>query len=287
MGKVTVKIAEQNHSSSATHRTLEKSSTLARKYVRKPAAVRTMPKTSTVTASSANAVVAKPITKVASAPRTSASAVRARQIELRKRQAQARATVSHQPVTSSKARPTVQAKERAAKSAARSTTKIDSDAPKMKSKRKSHRVLIATFCSAVTVAALFFFVQTNMPDITVRVAALQTGIDASYPSYIPRGYSLKTVTAEKDGSITMYFTGEGDNAFTLTEEKSSWDSTSLLNNFVKSNYSSKYATLRERGVTVYVDSGKATWVNGGLLFKVTSKMRNLSKEQILNLVSSI
>ena len=247
MGKITVKTDEQSHSSSATHTTLEKSSTLARKYVKKPAA-------------------------------------RLDAAELRRRQNKADALNrrSAAPKTTKK-----MAQDKAAKSAMRSVAKMNDDLPKMKTKHKPHRIALAILCSAITVCALFFFVQTNMPDITVKVAAMQTGIDASYPSYIPRNYQLSTVTSEKDGSITMTFSGPDGASFTLTEEKSTWDSTALLNNFVKGNYSSDYTTLRERGITVYIDRGNATWVNGGLLYKTSSTGRNLSKEQVINLVSSL
>ncbi len=310
MGKVTVTTASQNHSSSATHRTLQKSSTLARKYVkkpvaaRKPAGVKHIQVASTVkkpvsapksamrrsvatpkrVAIQQSATISRPVPapapKTVSVPRpvVSQKTVRARQLELQRLQAQKAPRQS---------RPTVATKEKAAKSALRSVAKMNEDAPQMKTKHKSHRILLATVCSLVTVIGIFFFVQTKMPDITVKVAALQTGIDAAYPSHIPRGYSLDTVTSEKDDSITMTFSNNEDDSFTLTEEKSSWDSTSLLNLFVKSNFSPKYTTLREQGITVYVDNGKAAWVNGGTLFKLTSKGRSLSKEQILNLVASI
>ncbi|MBR0480810.1 DUF4367 domain-containing protein [Candidatus Saccharibacteria bacterium] len=253
MGKITINSDDQSHESSATHTMLEKSSTLARKYVKRP---------------------------------TTRKMVDAKvdQAELRRRQYKAN-VMNHKSLTPKTTKKVIQ--EKAAKSAMRSVAKMNDDTPKMKTKRKPHRIALAVLCSAITVCALFFFVQTNMPDITVKVAAMQTGIDATYPSYIPRNYALDTVTSEKDGSITMTFRGPDDAGFTLTEEKSTWDSTALLNNFVKKNYSADYATLRERGITVYVDRGNATWVNGGLLYKTTSQGKNLSKEQIINLVSSL
>ncbi len=253
MGKITVKSDEQSHESSATHTTLEKSSTLARKYVRRPVA-----------------------TKMVDA--------KVDQAELRRRQNKAN-SLNHKTTYPKVSKKVTQ--EKAAKSAMRSVAKMNDNTPKMKTKHKPHRIALAALCSAITVFALFFFVQTNMPDITVKVAAMQTGIDAAYPSYIPRNYALDTVTSEKDGSITMTFRGPDESSFTLTEEKSTWDSTALLNNFVKGNYSADYTTLRERGVTVYIDRGSATWVNGGLLYKTTSQGKNLSKEQIINLVSSL
>lgn len=248
MGKIAVKAEDQGNSSAATHTMLEKSSTLNRHYVKRPKAVAKKP-----------APVAKTSAKPAS-----------RRALLARKSASIKAS-----------------KESAAKSASRSVSHMNNNTPKMKTKRKPHRIAFAIACSAVTVLGLFFFVQTSMPDITVKVTAMQTGIDAVYPSYIPRNYSFKDATSEKDGSITMTFSGPEGASFTLTEEKSTWDSNALLNNFVKSNFSGDYATLRERGITVYVDRGSAAWVNGGILFKTTSSGKNLTKEQIINLVSSL
>ena len=154
-------------------------------------------------------------------------------------------------------------------------------------KRGKGRVLLAFTCSAIVVAALGVFVAINMPNISVKVAAMQTGIDAEYPDFVPRNYSMETVASDKDGKITMKFVGPNESSFILTEEKSTWDSNAVLNNFVKENYSSNYSTMHEQGITYYSEAGSAAWVNGGILYKITSYGKNLSKEQIRNLVVSL
>ncbi|MBQ9016759.1 hypothetical protein IJ103_00740, partial [Candidatus Saccharibacteria bacterium] len=76
----------------------------------------------------------------------------------------------------------------------------------MKSSR-GHKFALAFGCSAVVVAALAIFVAINMPNISVKIAAAQTGIEATYPSVVPRNYSLETVASDKSGKITMKFVG--------------------------------------------------------------------------------
>lgn len=281
MGKIA--IADGQANSSATHTMLEKSSTLNRKYVKRPKAVRTAVAKNAPTSAakamasaSASAKVTKTATAKAAKPAPTARAMSAAKSAPKTRKA------ASERVSMKKS-----AQDTAAKSAMRSLAKMNDDAPTMKAKRKPHRIALAFACSAITVLGLFFFVQTNMPDITVKVTAMQTGIDAVYPSYIPRNYSFGDAISEKDGSITMSFNGPEGASFTLTEEKSTWDSTALLNNYVKGNFSSDYSTVRERGITVYIDQGDATWVNGGILYKVKSEIRRLTKEQIVNLVSSL
>ena len=257
MGKIAVKAEEKDNSSSATHTMLEKSSTLARKYVKRP---------------KAKMVDAKVDSKDLRRRQEKASAINRRK--------SAPATRPLKTVRKSKA-------DSAAKSAMRSVAQMNNDTPKMKTKHKPHRIALAIFCSAVTVVGLFFFIQASIPDVLIEVKAINSGIDVVRPKYIPRGYSLSNASSEKDGSITMVFAGPEDSSFTLTEEKSTWDSTALLNNYVKSNFSSDYSTIRERGITVYIDHGDAAWVNGGILYKTNSEGRRLTKEQIINLVSSL
>ena len=156
--------------------------------------------------------------------------------------------------------------------------------------KKPHTLLsifLATICSAAAVGAIVYFVNLNMPDISVKVAAMQTGINASYPSYVPRDYSLSHVASDDGKRVTLTFDGPDDSSFVLTEEATSWDTTALLNNYVKKRFSSNFTTLREQGITIYIDNDSAAWINGGVLYQIKSTGRNLTKEQIRNIVVSL
>lgn len=148
------------------------------------------------------------------------------------------------------------------------------------------RFILAFGCAAACVIALALFVNANMPDISVRVAAMQTGIEASYPSYVPREFSLSNILSE-EGKITMEFTKSGGEKFTLTEQKSSWDSNALLNNYVKENWQDNYITTHEQGVTIYIKNSSATWVNGGILYTLEAADNTLTKKQINSIVVSL
>ena len=126
-----------------------------------------------------------------------------------------------------------------------------------------------------------------MPTISVRVAAMQTGIEATYPTYVPRGFALDGVTSDQDGLISMTFRGDDGTSFQLTEEKSSWDSNAVLNNYIRTTYGDEYDTLREQGITVYIAGSNSAWVNGGILYKVTTDGATLSKKQLKNLATSL
>lgn len=149
------------------------------------------------------------------------------------------------------------------------------------------RVMLALSCTAVAVFAIVYFVNINMPDLSLKVAAMQTGIEASYPAYVPRDYNLADIASE-NGKIKLNFKNSfNDQAFSLTQEKSSWDSNALLSNFVKDNYSENYMVVREQGLTIYIDGSNATWVNGGIVYKITANSGTLSKKQIRSIAVSL
>lgn len=171
-----------------------------------------------------------------------------------------------------------------------STPKAKRRQPAMRAKRKGgvKRFVIAFTCAAICVGGVIAFVSSNIPDISVRVAAMQTGITASYPSYVPRDYKLGDVFSES-GKISMVFDGPDGASFTLEEEKSSWDSSALLRNFVEVNWGEDYATTHEQGITIYIAEGTsdAVWVNSGVLYKITSSGTPLTKKQVRSIVTSM
>ena len=141
------------------------------------------------------------------------------------------------------------------------------------------RLILAFGCAALAVGVIGYFVSVNTPDLSVRVAAMQSGIEATYPSYIPRGYSLSDIVSE-EGKLTM-------TSFTLSEEKSAWDNEALESNYVHSTWGSNYTSIREQGITIFISGSDATWVNGGLVYKIDASGNNLTKKQIKSIVTSL
>lgn len=175
----------------------------------------------------------------------------------------------------------------AAKPVASIKTKTAASSKTLAKHNKGARVFFAFLCSSAVVAALFFVVQSNMPDISIKVAAMQTGIQATYPSYVPRDYRLSGVYTAQDNSVAMDFLGPNQAKFTLTEEKLPWDSTALLNRFVKPKWGEDFTTIKEQGITIYISGSNAAWVNAGIVYKITNFHGELTKKQIKNIVTSL
>ncbi|MBR3116109.1 hypothetical protein IKF30_02670 [Candidatus Saccharibacteria bacterium] len=149
------------------------------------------------------------------------------------------------------------------------------------------RVVLALSCAAIAVLAIVYFVNLNMPDLSLRVAAMQTGINASYPGYIPRGYVVSSITSESKKIILDFKNSSEDHTFTLTEEASSWDSNALLNNYVKESFGEGYKTIKEQGLTIYINGSNAAWVNGGVIYKINAEGDVLTNKQICSIATSL
>ena len=146
------------------------------------------------------------------------------------------------------------------------------------------RIALATACAVTAIFAIVYFVNLTSKDMSMQVAAVQSGIEASYPSYIPRGYDMSDVTSSK-GRITMNFKSD-EGSYTITEEATTWDSDGLLDNYVKEHYGDEYTVLREQGLTIYMGGDWETWVNGGLVYKLTVSSGALTKKQMKTIATS-
>ena len=149
------------------------------------------------------------------------------------------------------------------------------------------RVVLALACATVAVFAIVYFVNTNMPDVSLKVAAMQTGINASYPSYVPRDYSISSITSENKKIVLVFKNGHTNQSYTLTEETSSWDSNALLTNYIQPTYNDNYTVVKEQGLTIYVSGSNAAWVNGGVMYKITADNDVLSNKQIRSIATSL
>lgn len=192
----------------------------------------------------------------------------------------ARVTSKKQPVATSK-----QIKDAAISAAlAKPTAKPTKE--KRFSWRLSRRftIISAVFIVVILGALLTYF---NIPSLSVGFAASQAGINATYPEYRPDGFRLDQPVTFSDGEVTLKFTSNsGSGGYVVTQTRSSWDSSAVLDNVVRKSVGDNYITTQERGLTIYSYGGSAVWVNGGILYKIVSTAP-LSGEQIRHIATSL
>lgn len=144
--------------------------------------------------------------------------------------------------------------------------------------------------ASISLAAILigaYFTYLNMPALSTRIAATQAGINAAYPTYQPSGYSLNGPVAYEKGSVVMNFSSNGSSEkFALTQTQSNWDSSAVLENYVKPNSNDKYTTDTVNGLTIYTYNTTSVWVNGGILYTVTGDA-HLAPGQVQKLATSL
>lgn len=283
--------SDSNQTAMSSHRRVKSSTTLNRKYVKRPA------KNSDVTVAVKRSPKVRrfnvPIeTGENTASRSAEQAMAQAEVHPIQTAANAKMKKRSEATPPEKKMTAKELKDRAIQKALSTASKPAAQkSAKNKKSAKLHfgfgRVILALSCAAAAVFAIAYFVNLNMPDISLKVAAMQTGIEASYPTYVPREYSLSDITSE-NGKITLNFKNSSDNSsFSLVEENSSWDSNALLTNYIKDAYGENYSTIREQGLTIYIGNDGAAWVNGGVVYKLNTNGANLTKKQIRSIATSL
>lgn len=155
-------------------------------------------------------------------------------------------------------------------SEALATAKTPSSAiKKMKKTRRFPRMASILSISLAVVMLGGYFTYLNMPSLETRVAAAQAGIDASYPSYHPDGYSLSGALAWQPGQVSMKFaSNSGPQNFTVVQQKSSYDSSAVKENYAVPKWGENVSTDTSHGLTIYSKGGNAAWVNSGILYTI-------------------
>ncbi len=162
-----------------------------------------------------------------------------------------------------------------------------------KSRRQKHGKKQGRFARFMTIGASSlaivllagYLTYLSMPQLSVRMAAIQSGVNAKYPGYSPNGYSLSGPIAFKDGEVTMKFAYvSGSQSYTINQIRSTWDS-SAVKEFVDSQ-SSDAATTVANGLTIYTYGSNAAWVNGGVFYTLRGDAP-LSSDQIAKIATSM
>lgn len=130
-----------------------------------------------------------------------------------------------------------------------------------------------------------YLTYLSMPNISIKMAAVQSGIDAKYPGYKPDGYALNGPIKFKSGEVSMkYAYADGSSGYTITQQKSSWNS-SAVKEFFSEKHKNPNTTMID-GLTIYSGGKEAAWVNGGILYQISGDA-NLSSSQIEKIATSL
>lgn len=158
---------------------------------------------------------------------------------------------------------------------------------KEKSEKKRRSRLIPAI--AVILLVLLgggYLTYINIPNFSLKIASSRAGIDANLPGYSPDGFKFDGPISYSPGQLVLKFHDQENKEYKISQRESSWDSQSLLDNFVVRE-NKDYLTFQERGLTVYIyDNNQATWVDGGVWYTIEGNSQ-LTSEQILKIAGSL
>ena len=132
-----------------------------------------------------------------------------------------------------------------------------------------------------------YIAYLNIPGISVRIAAAQSGVNAKYPDYNPDGYSFQGPVAFQQGEVELNFRSNGGGeGYTIRQKNSDWNSTAVLDNLVGKESMGEYEISSTGGVTVYTYGTRAAWTNGGVLYTISGDAP-LNTDQLVHIASSM
>ncbi len=141
----------------------------------------------------------------------------------------------------------------------------------------------AGMLAAILLLAGAYIWSVNSPKMELSRAARSAGFTASMPTYVPSSYAVRTSVDAAPGAVTMQFHSPSiDKPLKIVQRPTTWDSRSLLANFVSSQ-TQNYAKIDGQGLTIYVwNNGQASWINHGIWYTIEGASK-LSQEQILKI----
>ncbi|MDN5275909.1 MAG: hypothetical protein JWN33_558 [Candidatus Saccharibacteria bacterium] len=282
------------HHATEVHKTPERSKTLLRRSAKKPAKPAIVAPRKPSTGRTMDIARSSSISKFAPHP-VIETPVHAKRTDVHvlakphptvQRALQQQSKRSTQPTPASSHQTAKQIKDTAIAKA------LATEVPKKKANKKPFKTKLSRFSliGGLLLAVLGiggYFTYVNMPSLSVRVASAQAGIEASFPNYHPDGYSMNAPVSYSDGEVVLSFkSNSSDTGFTITQSRSSWDSSAVLENLVKKAVDANYITTQEQGLTIFSYGGNAAWVNGGILYVIDSTAP-LSGEQIRQIATSL
>jgi hypothetical protein len=151
--------------------------------------------------------------------------------------------------------------------------------------KRPNTVAMSAAALVVVVMGGYIWLQ-NYPHLQLSAVAGKAGFTASLPGYLPSSYGLKGPISYQTGEVALRYQAPGQPGLSIVQQLTSWDSKSLLDNYVAKQAPS-YTAVQGQGLTIYLyGKNEAAWVNGGIWYSINGAS-NLSRSQILKIAYSL
>ncbi len=179
--------------------------------------------------------------------------------------------------------------EKGLKNATSHTQTLDKKIAKKTRRKTKRKSRLASYATGALAAVLLggFIAYQNIPNISMRYAAARSGVQATLPGYQPAGFALSNHIQYNPGQITVRFASNTDTRqFSITQRETVWNSEALLSNYVstKTDQIHKY---EDKGRTIFLyGDNNATWVNGGVWYDIEGNSE-LNSDQLIRIATSM
>ena len=152
-------------------------------------------------------------------------------------------------------------------------------------KRHTKNIMVAIVLIAA-IAGLFYL---NWPNIAIKLASNQLGIETHLPAHTVNGFRLSGSPVVSDYELILKYVNDGGQDYRITQAKSALDSQGVLTKVVKPIAGDNFSIHRQNGLTIYVfeqNETRATWSNGGVLYQIFAES-DFPLENIYRLATSL
>lgn len=150
----------------------------------------------------------------------------------------------------------------------------------------SRKNLAAAAVISILIASVFAW--QKIPQLSLRVAASKTHVDASVPAYVPPGFTLAGHAMASEGKVSLSFKSKEDPAktFTITQRNSNLDSTAMASTLLPAKAAVQTSQIKGTTVYIYDNNNDAMWVNHGVHYQIHDKA-DLDSNEVLKIAQSL
>jgi hypothetical protein len=137
-------------------------------------------------------------------------------------------------------------------------------------------------------AASFMFVWQRNPQVSLKIAGMKAHLHAAIPTYKPEGYSLAGPAKAVMGAVTVKYISTSDNkqSYELTQSTSNLTSNMVAENVIPKGANVQTSQVAGNTIYIYGEGNDAAWVNNGVLYTIKDKA-NLRSDQLIKIVKGL
>jgi hypothetical protein len=154
-------------------------------------------------------------------------------------------------------------------------------------KRHARRVVTISGAGLITALLIGFVIHSNIANIRLQLASSKAGFAASVPADQPTGLHLSSLSSSA-GDVTLRFSRQDNptGSYTLTEQASTWDSSTLREMYVNAVTKQAQTVIADGNIIYIYGNQNATWVNDGVWYQIHSN-GSLSNQQLIAIATSL